>query len=912
MNRFLQNLCITLLGFIGHFPTSVYAVGSSLLIPGKLRCQGMVTPPLVDDTTPTFDWSLSSADITQRGQMQSGYQILVSDSQDSLANDNGNLWNSGQVKGDRSFGITYAGKPLQAHQTCYWKVRAWNADGSPSAWSDPASWSMGYLPSGTGWKPTWIGNESRTPLLRKEFSVSKPVTKAWVYASALGLYELRMNGKKVGGELFTPGWTDYRKRVQYQRYDVTDLIKSGSNVVGAELAPGWFAGKIGWFNINRYGKTLGFAAELHIGFTDRSTMVVSTDASWKTGAGGLTDSDIQDGDHYDARLAKAGWDASGFNAIGWKAAELMKGDSRNMAARPDQPVGVIREMKALKMTEPKPGVFIYDLGQNITGVVKITARGAKGTTITLRHAERLNADGTLDFTNLKEAKATDTYIMSGDGSETYQPKFTFHGFRWFSVEGLEKAPSLADVTGIVIGTLLPETGELKTSNPDLNHLLYNIRWTAHNSYLSIPMDSSQRSERLGWTGDANVMTATSSWFSDMSRFYTKWEYDILDAQSYNKGATDGGMPNVAPRWMAKEGGTGGGWGDVGVNVPYNLWRRYGDTEIIRDSYVGMTKWISYLERHSKDHIIPVNARVSTAGDWENADDQTPKDLIGTFYYALDVSQVAEMAAAIGKADDAATYRKQFEDVRAAIISHFFATDGKLANGTQTAQVFALHLGLYPDGMKDKVLSKLLDNIKAHQDHLTTGYLGSQWLLKVLTDNGHADVAYKILLQKTGPSWLFMASNGQTTLWEGWNTLTPDGTFGSKRTSLGHSALGSCGDWMFQSIGGLVPDPMSPGFKHFSIHPIPGGGLTRSEMSFQSVHGRIVSNWVLKDGEFSLNLEVPINTTATVILPSSAAAGVTEGGKPIKSSLGVVFEGVKNGSVSYKVGSGNYTFTAPDH
>jgi alpha-L-rhamnosidase len=795
------------------------AATSPVLTPTNLICQGLVNPQGLDVAQPELNWISISADPTARGEIQTAYQILVADSEAALGKNTGNLWDSSKVMSDQSAHVAYAGKPLSSHQTCHWKVRIWNRDGVESAWSQPGFWTMGFV-APDQWQPNWIGNEDRTPLLRKEFNVAKPVKRAWVYASALGLYELRLNGRKVGSDLFSPGWTDYRQRVQYQCYDVTDLVKRGANVLGADLAPGWFAGKIAWFANNRYGKTLSFAAELHLKFADGSTQIVATDGTWKTSAGPLTASDIQDGDQYDARLEKAGWDKPGYNDSGWLAAAVMKDESRKLVAQMDQPVGVVREMKPVKVAEPTPGVFVYDLGQNITGVARITVRGAAGTTITLRYAERLYANGTLDVTNLKESKATDTYIMSGNGTETFQPKFTFHGFRWVSIQGLAKAPALADVTGIVIGSRFPEIGSLQTSNPDLNHLLSNIRWTVHNSYLSVPMDSPQRSERLGWTGDANVMGATATWFFGLDQFYGKWERDILDAQAYNEGNMDGGMPNVAPRWMKKQGGTGGGWGDVGVNLPYTLWQRYGDTGIIRTSYTGMKKWLGYLERHSEKHIIPVKARISTAGDWEDAKDETPKDLIGTFYYALDVAQVAEMAAAIGEDADAAAFRKQFQEIRAAIIKEFVASDGKVAKGSQTAQVFALQLGLYPDGLREKVFGKLLENIKAHDDHLTTGYLGSQWLLHVLVANGRADVAYQILLQQTGPSWLFMASNGQTSLWEGWNSLNPDGTFGpTKRHSLGHSALGSCGDWMFQNIGGLVPDTASPGFKHFIIRPI---------------------------------------------------------------------------------------------
>lgn len=889
--------------------TAVAIAASPGLTPTKLTCQGLVNPQGLDTAQPVWSWIPISADPAARGQVQTAYQILVADSEASLSKNVGNLWDSGKVKSDQSTHVAYAGKLLPSHQACYWKVRVWDRDDAVSSWSQPGFWTMGFV-APDKWQPDWIGSDERTPLLRKEFKVAKPVKRAWVYASALGLYELRLNGSKVGSDLFAPGWTDYRQRVQYQRHDVTDLVKSGANVMGAELAPGWFAGKIAWFSNNRYGKNMSFAAELYLEFTDGSTQIVKTDGTWKTSAGPLTASDIQDGDQYDARLEKSGWDAPGYNDSSWTAAEVRTGESRNLVAQRDQPVGVVREMKPVKVTEPTPGVYVYDLGQNITGVARITARGAAGTTITLKHAERLNADGTLDVTNLKEAKATDIYIMSGNGIETFQPKFAFHGFRWVFVQGLEKAPALTDVTGVVIGSRLPETGSLQTSDAALNHLLSNIKWTVHNSYLSVPMDSPQRSERLGWTGDANVMAATATWFFDLDRFYTKWERDILDAQAYNKGNMEGGMPNVAPRWMVKQGGTGGGWGDVGVNLPYVLWKRYGDTGIIRTSYEGMKKWIAYMERKSNNHIIPVKARISTAGDWEDANDETPKDLIGTFYYALDVAQVAEMATAIGEEADAAAFRKQFEEVRAAIINKFVAKDGTVAKGSQTAQVFALHLGLYPDGMREKVFGKLLENIKAHDDHLTTGYLGSQWLLHVLVANGRADVAYKILLRKTGPSWLFMASMGQTSLWEGWNSLKPDGTFGpTKRTSLGHSALGSCGDWMFQAIGGLVPDPASPGFKHFIIRPILGGALTNAEMSYESPFGKIASRWKLNGNQFVLEVEVPVNTSATIVLPTADTASITESGRPVATSPGVVAAGAAKDSATFKVGSGRYVFAA---
>ncbi|MCH5375278.1 MAG: glycoside hydrolase family 78 protein, partial [Planctomycetes bacterium] len=659
------------------------------------------------------------------------------------------------------------------------------------------------------------------------------------------------------------------------------------------------------------GKHPSFATQLHVEFADGTTQVIDSDSTWKMSSGPLTASDIQDGEQYDARLENDGWDWPGYNDSKWQTVTV-KANGRNLVAQMDPSIGVIHEITPVSVTEPSPGCFVYDLGQNITGVVRIQANGARGTIISLQHAERLNDDGTLDRSNLtvgkQTAEAKDTYVMSGAGVETFQPRFTFHGFRYFSVQGLAEAPALTDVTGVAIGSRLPETGSLQTFDEELNQLISNIKWTAQNACLSVPMDCPQRAERLGWTGDANVMGATAAFLFDMSRFYAKWECDILDSQALNDdGPDEGVMPNVSPKFPPLKGGKGGGWGDAGVNLPYIMWKRSGDTDIIGDSYAGMKKWLTYLERNSTDHVI--TSRVSTAGDWQNVDDDTPRNLIATFYYAVDVSQMAEMAAAMGQEDDVARYRTLFENIRSAFIKKWVAADGTVANGSQTAQVFALHLGLLPENLRPAAVQKLLDSIIDHQYHLTTGYLGSQWLLHVLADNGHTDIAYKVLQQRTYPSWLYMVGMNQTTIWESWGSLNPDGTFAVKRKSLNHEALGSVGDWMFQSIGGLVPDAASPAFKHFTIRPRPGGTLRHAEVTYQSPHGIIVSEWTLKDNQFSLDVEVPVNSSATIVLPTANVASITESGLPAASSPGVVYAGINHGSASYDVGSGRYSFAA---
>ena len=885
-------------------------VGRNTLSPTRLLCQGLVNPQGIDEARPRLSWYSISSDSAKRGLVQIAYQILVADSESALSNDKGNLWDSGKVTSDQSLHIAYAGKALRSHQSCFWKVRVWDGDGVVSSWSEPACWSMGFV-APDRWQPTWIGSgRDRTPLLRKEFSLAKQVKRAWVYASALGLYELRLNGQKVGDDLFAPGWTDYRARVQYQRYDVTDLVQQGDNAVGAALAPGWFAGKIAWFGNNRYGSRLALAAQLHVEFADGTTEVIASDRTWRTGSGPLTDSDILDGDHYDARLEVPGWDRPGYDDSGWTQVSV-ESTNRRLTAQIDPPVGVIREVNPIGVNEPSPGLFVYDLGQIITGVVRIQVQGPKGTKITLQHTEKLNADGTLDRSNLTvaggTAEATVTYIMKGSGVETFQPQFTFHGFRYVSVEGPEDAPGLDAITGVVIGTRLPVVGSLRTSEDDLNQLLSNIVWTTHNVCLSIPMDCPQRAERLGWTGDMSVMTAAAPFLFDMSRFYAKWQVDVLDAQARKDGGKDEGlMPNVAPKFAPLRGGYGGGWGDVGVYLPYTAWKRYGDTAIVERSYEGMAKWLTFLEKTASDFIVP--GTMARPGDWENVDDNTNRSLVATAYFGFCASQMAEMAAAIGRPDDGAAYQELFQKIRKAFNDQWVRADGQVSNGSQTAQVLALQIGLLPEDLRPAAVQRLLDNIKSRDYHLSTGFLGTQWLLHVLSDHGHTDIAYRILQQRTYPSWLYMIEMGATTIWESWGSLNPDGTFAEKRRSLTHMPFGSVADWMYQSIGGLVPDDDNPAFKHFYIRPRPGGTLRQSEMTFQSPYGQIATHWTLDDNRFTLDVEVPVNTTATISLPTETLAGITESGRLVSRAPGVVELGIIDGRACYNVGSGCYSFS----
>jgi alpha-L-rhamnosidase len=893
--------------------------------PARNLCERTVQPLGITNEHPRLSWISTNANLSDRGQTQTAYQILVASNPAALSDDKGDLWDSKKIVSDQSLDIAYAGKPLQSGQACFWKVRVWDRDGVVSAWAPAASWSMGVL-NGKQWQGQWIGAhiESgigavgqptvlRTPRLRREFTLDKPIARAWIYASALGIYELRLNGDKVGDQYFAPGWTNYRKRIEYQTYDVTRMLHVGGNALAAQLAPGWYAGNIGWFGPDQYGSEPRFFAELHIEFKDGSRQVTLTDPAWKTSAGPLVSSDFQDGERYDARLEQPGWDKAGYDDHGWVAVDTeANGDQQTarLVSQIDPPMRVIREWKPVEVTQPIPGVYIYRLPQNITGVVRLTLKGKAGAVVTICHGEAVNPDGTLNLITLNSpgianarAHNIDTYILGESGQATFQPHFTWCGFKYVQVSGTSEQPALRDVTGVSIGTDVSDIGQLSTSNELVNRINENLHWSGRDAFMSFPMDCPQRSERLGWAGDANFYMATAAFNFDLSRFYTKWENDLIDSQG-----TDGRLCHVAPGGWAgasSEGGYGGGWGDVAICVPYRLWKTYGDVGPIGDHYQAMEHWVEFLQHLSPDLVLPAN--MAAAGDWQNQSDPTPHELCATAYFAYDVKLLSEMADAIGKPEDGRKYRKLFGEIREAFIKKFVSSNAKVATGSQTAYVLALHIGLIPESLRDIAAAHLIANVNHHGNKLTTGFVGTQWLLPVLTEIGRTDLAYAILEQTNKPSWGYMVNHGATTIWENWNVVNANGTINSGPNSLNHCALGSCGDWIYENIGGLRCDPGSAAFKDIIIEPRPGGGLTHAEARYDSPYGLIVTRWQLDAGHLFLDTTIPVGTRAKIILPGTSAAAVSEGGMPVEDSKSVRCLKGADGALTYEVGSGNYSF-----
>lgn len=734
------------------------------------------------------------------------------------------------------------------------------------------------------------------PYLRKSFVINKPVKRAVVYATALGLYELQINGNRVGDDYFTPGWTDYTKRIYYQTYDVTNLLTKSGNTIGAILADGWYAGYVGFGKKREhYGSKPRLFAQLEIEHTDGTRQVVATNESWKAAYGPLFEADFLMGETYDSRKEIKDWCRYWFDDTRWATVALTHGIEAKIQAYPGVPVKKVLKIDPKTITEPKENVYVFDMGQNYAGWVKLKVNAKAGTKIGLRFAEMLNPDGTIYTTNLRSARCTDTYICKGDGEEIWEPRFTFHGFRYVEITGYPGEPPLDTISGVVVQSATPVAGSFECSNPMVNQLYKNIVWGQRSNFIEIPTDCPQRDERLGWTGDAQIFIRTATYNMDVSAFFTKWLVDLEDAQS-----REGAFPDVAPRKVAMGDGTAA-WGDAGVICPYTIYKVYDDKREIEKHYDSMAKWISYLKSHSSDLLRPNQGY----GDWVSIASNTPKDVIGTAYFAYSTRLLSKMAAAIGRDDDAKEYEDLFEQIKAAFNKAYVSEDARIKGDTQTCYLLGLYFDLLPADKRQQAAEHLVERIKAKNWHLSTGFVGLSYLLPTLTETGHLDVAYRLLLNDTFPSWGYSIKNGATTIWERWDGWTEEKGFQDPgMNSFNHYSFGSVGRWLFGTVAGI--DTNGPGYKKIIIHPMPGA-ITRASASYDSINGRIVSNWQLKNGTFMLNVVVPANTTATVYIPADSARIVTESGKSATMAEGVQFLHIKQGTAVFKVDSGHYQF-----
>ena len=880
----------------------------------QLTVNGRTNPLGIATDDISFAWA-ATAD--ERGFTQSGYQIRIGTKADSA-----DVWDSGKVKSPQQIDVVLPAQVRASPATRYfWQVKIWNGGGEASKWSAPAWFETGLLTPDDWSGAKWIASPAATnapqslPLLRGVVTLKRKVKTARLYASAHGLYQLSINGQRVGDQYLAPGWTDFPKRIQHQTYDVTELVKKGTNAIGAALGDGWHRGKVGlnWRNV--YGDTLALVAKLQVTYSDGSTESFVTDGSWRAAGGPFVQADLQDGESYDARREQPGWDRADFDASSWSPVVVASADLAKLIPQPDEPVRVTELLTARTRTESAPGAFVYDLGQNMVGVARFKFTGKKDQTVRIRYAEELNRlgerKGQLYTENFRTAKVTDTYTFARKETVTYQPTFTQHGFRYIEITGLDTPPETNDVQGVVLGSDLPNIGNLQLSHPMLDQLVCNIRWGQRGNFVSIPTDTPARDERLGWTGDINVFAPTACRYQDTRAFLSKWMDDMRDAQRAN-----GNIPAIVPQPRREFDETGVGWSDAFITVPYAVWHATGDTRIVRRNWDAIQRFYRFVHASAtKDGNLLEEGRNSWfSGDWLSLESGSYRleehKVIATTYFAENTRMMAEMAAALGETNQAAEWSTLVPQIRAAFVAKYRQADGSIYTGSQTAYALTLGMDMIADPIqREQTAAKFIAKLAADNYHLRTGFLGTPWLLPALSKIGRDDLAMRLLLNEDYPSWGFEISMGATTVWERWNSIRANGEFGPvDMNSFNHYAYGAVGDWLFQHLGGL--QILEPGYKKSRIAPlIGGGGLKQAQCSIRTPYGPLASQWNVKDNTFTLAVTIPANTSAEVVLPAESPETVTLGNVPVTSARGLKPFASTNGKLTFQLGSGHYEFTA---
>jgi alpha-L-rhamnosidase len=900
------------------------APGSSPLRVLDLRCDQLREPRGLENPAPRLGWRIDAGG--RRGARQTAFRIRVGTTRDGAAD----LWDSGRVKSDVTQGLAYAGRPLASRARAFWTVESWD-DLGQSMVSEPAYWEMGLLRA-EDWSARWIGSDlaggpergAPAPHLRKTFTARARPVSARLYVSALGLYEFWLNGKRVGADEFTPGWTDYAKRVPYQVYDVTGALRRGENRMGAILGDGWYCGYTGWKQRANYGERPWLLAQLELTHADGSVDRVASDETWELNHGPILANDLLMGETYDARRELPGWcdapsvpsDASG----GWQPARVRSGPAPALCFQLGPPVRAHETLKPVAEPRRFPGwpgpTWIFDFGQNLVGRVRLRVRGTAGTTVKLRHGEMLHPDGKLHTGNLRKALQTDFYVLRGDpAGEVWEPRFTFHGFRYAELTGLADGVDATTCEALVLHSDTPRTGDFACSDPLLNQLWRNIDWGQRGNFLEVPTDCPQRDERMGWTGDAQVFVRTAAWNRDVAAFFHKWARDLADTQK-----ADGRIASVAPDTGLVPDDGGPAWADAVVLCPWAIFERYGDTAILENEYETMKRFLGFLETGSKAHgLIRVHPDLggwSGYGDWLALDGGakheglTPKDLIGTAFFAHVAELMAKIATRLGKPRDAARFARLSARVKRAFRRRYVTPDGLIAGQTQTAYVLALQFDLLPEPLRAKATAELVRNITRRGDQLATGFVGTSYLPFVLTEHGHVDLAYRLLFQKKCPSWLYAVTQGATTIWERWDGWTPEkGYQDLGMNSFNHYAYGAIGDWMTRVVAGVAPDPEGAGYRRILLRPrVPKEGLEHASASLETRHGRVSSAWRKLDADgLDWEVEVPANTTATAWIPATRSKTVKEAKKPLARSVGVRVLRREADSIVVELEAGRYRF-----
>ena len=937
----------------------------------RLRCEWLDDPAGIVTAAPRLSWIVTA---DGRDQRQTAYRILAATSPDLLEPGRADLWDSGRIDSVQTSGIAYAGRPLAPSSRVVWRVQAFDRDGTASDWSEVGTWTMGLLAE-KDWQGEWISAADSSPLhadpgklhlpparhYRKEFRLTKPVRRAILHGTALGIVDWSLDGRPVGEDMFGPGWTDYRRRVPSRTHDVTDLLATdaaGPHCLAAVVADGWYSGYVGYgllvgYGPHRtgrsiYGKTPAIRGHLAIEYADGSRETIVTDTSWQvTDSGPIREADLLMGETHDARREMPGWNTAGFTVdpAVWKPAVLASATGRHPApffepgsqrsvdlgflapatidgyAAP--PIRVTEELPARTVREQAPGVYVFDFGQNFAGVVRLRVSAAAGTRIGLRFGEMLHADGRLMTENLRRARASDTYVCKGGGVETWSPRFTYHGFQFVEVTGLPPGtpPPLDTVTGLVIHNDTPPAGRFACSDEVLSRFWKNTHWTQRANFIEVPTDCPQRDERLGWMGDAQIYARTASFNADVAAFFTKWIADVREAQ-VAAGDSAGAYPDYAPYPFAhgKPGAVfGTAWTDAGVICPWTMWRVYGDTRLVEDHWESMRRFMDWRAAMDPE-FVGVEAG-NTWGDWLNVDQPTPIPFIDLCYHAQSARMMAELADAIHEPDQALEYRRRFTDLAESFARQHVRTDGTLAIETQTACVLALEAGLLSPDRTRPVVQQLVGLIEQAGFRMTTGFLGTKSLLPVLTAHGHHDLACRLFQSREFPSWGYEVEQGANSVWERWDGFTKEhgfeglkGSNNAAMNSFSHYAFGAVMEWAFRDLAGI--DALEPGYGRIRIRPrIPGVGsnpagqpLDWVEAEYDGPRGRIASHWRRTDDGLALRVVVPANTVAEIHLPAADARCVSEAGRALTvGGAGIRGLRIDGTGLVVEAGSGDYDF-----
>lgn len=891
----------------------------------NLRCEMLVSPIGIDVTAPRFSWQASTE---ERGMKQLAYQIIVASSNELLEKGEGDLWNSGKISSDQSHLVTYAGKPLKSRQQCFWKVKVW-ANNGEERWSNAANFSMGLLQP-SDWKAQWIGLDRAFPwdsvsmfarlsarYFRKELMAPKQVKNATLYISGLGLYEVYINGQKIGHQVLAPAPTDYSKTVLYNTFDVTDNVKQGKNAIATVLGNGRFFAMRQNYKPHKW-HTFGFPKmllQLELEYSDGTKQIIGTDASWKVTADGpIRTNNEYDGEEYDATKELTGWDNAGYNDGAWLKAELVKAPGGNIVAQLNENMKVMETLKPVSIKQLSPTKYILDMGQNMAGWVKMNVSGKRGEKVKLRFAESLQPDGELYTANLRDARVTDVYTLKGEEKETWSPTFVYHGFRYVEITNYPGAPTVNDFVGEVVYDDLQTIGSIETSNATVNRLHKNAYWGIRTNYKGMPVDCPQRNERQPWLGDRTMGAYGESFLFDNSRLYAKWLNDIRDSQT-----PEGSIPDVAPSfWFYyKDNMT---WPGAYLTIADMLYRQFGDKHSIVRHYPTMKKWLLYMKGKylTKDFIMTKDSY----GDWcvppespemihsKDSARKTDPKLIATAYYYYLLNVMQRFAVLSNNTKDIPVFAAEAAKVKDGFNKTFYnSSKAQYSNNTVTANILPLAFGMIPPGDSAKVFESITNKILVENNgHISTGVIGTQWLMRWLTKYGRADIAYRLASNKTYPSWGYMSENGATTIWELWNGNTANPAMNSQNHVM---LLGDLLIWMYENLGGIQSDPTSVGFQKIIMKPSFVKDLEYVNASYVSPYGKIASNWKKDKGELKWDVQIPGNSTAVVYVPASAENEVREGGEAILNNKAVKFLRVENGHAVLEIGSGNYQFSV-DH